>query len=207
MRRIAPNAAGIAYCQSHKYTGQPLIGRFALQAAVNLMDQQLARRLVAKSASRRGFEEAAGIRKETPNQLQFDARSTSSRLSPSWRRREGGPINWAKLRRKNGLAQTRPSRYKLPHVRNSVGSSGSRRARMSVRKRILVGLVSAATAACWTSAALAQPGAPPANIVATVNGSPITMAEVELVLKKAGPKATAQRKPNARKCNRKRSPC
>ncbi|HEV8058603.1 MAG TPA: peptidylprolyl isomerase [Gemmataceae bacterium] len=62
---------------------------------------------------------------------------------------------------------------------------------MSVRKQILAGLVSAATVAGWTSAALAQPGTPPANIVATVNGSPITMAEVELVLKKAGPKATA----------------
>ncbi len=62
---------------------------------------------------------------------------------------------------------------------------------MSVRKRILAGLASAATVACWTSATLAQTGAKPANIVATVNGSPITMAEVELVLKKAGPKATA----------------
>ena len=62
---------------------------------------------------------------------------------------------------------------------------------MSVRKQILAGLVSAATVACWTSAATAQTAVPPAKIVATVNGSPITLAEVELVLKKGGPKATA----------------
>jgi peptidyl-prolyl cis-trans isomerase C len=78
---------------------------------------------------------------------------------------------------------------------------------MTVRKRILAGLVSAATVACWTNTTPAQtPTAPagqaaaapagqatipPNKVVATVNGSPITMAEVELVLKKAGPKATA----------------
>ena len=62
---------------------------------------------------------------------------------------------------------------------------------MSVRNRILAGLVSAATVACWTSAAWAQTATPPAKVVAMVNGSPITLAEVELVLKKAGPKATA----------------
>lgn len=77
---------------------------------------------------------------------------------------------------------------------------------MTVRKRILAGLVSAATVACWTGAARAQAptpptgqtaspagqGAiPPTKTVATVNGSPITMGEIELVLKKAGPKATA----------------
>jgi len=77
---------------------------------------------------------------------------------------------------------------------------------MKLRKRILAGLVSAATVACWTGAAGAQVTAPPSGqtappanqaaipgtkTVATVNGSPITMAEVELVLKKAGPKATA----------------
>jgi parvulin-like peptidyl-prolyl isomerase len=74
---------------------------------------------------------------------------------------------------------------------DQVASSGSRRAGMSVRTRILAGLVSAATVACWTSPALAQTATPPAKVVATVNGSPITLAEVELVLKKAGPKATA----------------
>src|SRR4051794_35084637 len=78
---------------------------------------------------------------------------------------------------------------------------------MTVRMKILAGLVSTATVACWTNAAWAQTPAtpagqvgtspagqaatPPGKIVATVNGSPITMGEVELVLKKAGPKATA----------------
>ncbi len=66
---------------------------------------------------------------------------------------------------------------------------------MSMRTRILAGLVSAATVACWTSAAPAQaPAQSPAaqdKVIATVNGSPITMAELDFVLKKAGPKATA----------------
>ncbi len=62
---------------------------------------------------------------------------------------------------------------------------------MSVRKKILAGLVSAATFACWANGAQAQDTAPQAKVVATVNGTPITSAELEGVLKKAGPKATA----------------
>jgi parvulin-like peptidyl-prolyl isomerase len=72
-----------------------------------------------------------------------------------------------------------------------VASSGSRRMHMSVRKKILAGLVSAATLACWANAAPAQTTAPQDKVVATVNGTPITSAELEAVLKKAGPKATA----------------
>ena len=62
---------------------------------------------------------------------------------------------------------------------------------MSVRKKILAGLVSAATFACWANTAPAQEAAPQAKVVATVNGTPITAAELEAVLRKAGPKATA----------------
>jgi peptidyl-prolyl cis-trans isomerase C len=62
---------------------------------------------------------------------------------------------------------------------------------MSVRKQILAGLVSAATIAGWANAASAQDAAPQAKVVATVNGTPITAAELDAVLKKAGPKATA----------------
>ena len=46
VRRIAPDAARVADGQAHEHTGQPGKSRFALDAAINLVDQQLARRLV-----------------------------------------------------------------------------------------------------------------------------------------------------------------
>ncbi|CAN5503508.1 peptidylprolyl isomerase [soil metagenome] len=62
---------------------------------------------------------------------------------------------------------------------------------MTVRKQILAGLVSAVTIAGWANVAPAQNAAPQVKVVATVNGTQITAAELEAVLKKAGPKATA----------------
>ena len=56
MRRVAPDAPGIANRQADEDAGQPGIGRFALDAAINLVNQKLAGRLVLKQGNRLAFD-------------------------------------------------------------------------------------------------------------------------------------------------------